>query len=1188
MSRLESAAAAHFYKISPEISNIITRFIAAPHGGRLLDPCAGKGAALVQLADVWGVEPFGVELHPERAAAAKSLVDAHITSRPTLLHHDRHVTRIFAGSMQFMNITGSSFSCAFVNPPFDYDEQDKRREVRFFSKATGWLQTNGILIFVIPQQILRLKRIAEPLLSWYADLRVFAFPAEHRRFGEVVIFGRKRSRRQALFDDAKLKQFQALHAAELTPIDEADVVVYELPRIHVPTTQLTFLPQTLTSADILSEVQQHGITTLPAYQRLITAPPNLLHDFRPLMPLRKGHLANLIAAGFLNNQRIEREGELPLLIKGLTFKNTRTREYHEQKGEDTQKVTELTESFNTVINTLAPDGTIVRLKGDALRKFLVDHIGQLTKIIERLYPPVYQFDLNGYGDIIATLNPNRSVPNAKAKGLLPAQQHTVAANAMRLDDRYLGQKETYVNGEMGCGKSIIGAAICRCIGAKRIILVCPPHLVSKWQREIVHTIPTARTMVLKRPSDVERFFAAAVSAEKPLFGIMKDTTMSLGETWVHSYDWCGSVVQQKRDKRGRIKARYQSQLVNAFVENFRAYQDDLERPIELTRHRKWQAGQQSSSKIAISIPFAKLAKYLLEMRTPRCPVTGRRLMTLEGYAMPKDFQKRIWWGNSTEPCATFVRLNQRHGSWPTGNIQAGLRRLGAIQRDIRAGKHPYASVSPSRPERARWPLAEYITRRYKGRADVYLSDEIQRQKGRSERGRCHGLMIAACKKHIALTGTLFGGKASTLFLLLYRSSADIRHHYGYHDESRWVDEYGILQETIAETIDEDSGTGKGKRNSTVKELPGAAPHLVRWLLDRTSFLMLDDMGYALPSYKEVAHPVQMAPAMQVQYDYLEATLKEAIGQMLAVGDRSLLAAYVMALLKWPDSPWRGKRVIHKRTGSVVAEIAGLPHWPVGKAPKEAAILAQIQNSIRRGKHVLLLTTQTDTLDITRQWKELLEQHHIRAAILKVAPDKREAWLQRQVENGVQVIISHPKRIETGLDLIHHTIVIWIDQSWSVYTTKQVNRRPYRLIQTQDVEVHFWYYKNSLQSYLLRWLAAKLAMTDRIDGNDIAADSLAEMDTLAQSDVIAYLSKAIQNKDALADINSLQQAFADANQQVATNVGFINGYDIQQNGISTVVSSDLLVESKPAMQLTVTLPPDAKPSNLLHMLKLFKG
>ena len=117
-------------------------------------------------------------------------------------------------------------------------------------------------------------------------------------------------------------------------------------------------------------------------------------------------------------------------------------------------------------------------------------------------------------------------------------------------------------------------------------------------------------------------------------------------------------------------------------------------------------------------------------------------------------------------------------------------------------------------------------------------------------------------------------------------------------------------------------------------------------------------------------------------------------------------------------------------------------------------MAQIQASLQRGRKVLLLTTQTDRLDITPQWAELLRSHHIRTAILKVGPDKREVWLQRQIEQDVQVIISHPKRVETGLDIVAMPVVSWIDVEWSVYTTKQVNRHPYRLTQTQDVEVHF--------------------------------------------------------------------------------------------------------------------------------------
>jgi hypothetical protein len=42
---------------------------------------------------------------------------------------------------------------------------------------------------------------------------------------------------------------------------------------------------------------------------------------RPLMPLRRGHLAVLIAAGFLNNILPEAAGRR-VLVKGLTYKES--------------------------------------------------------------------------------------------------------------------------------------------------------------------------------------------------------------------------------------------------------------------------------------------------------------------------------------------------------------------------------------------------------------------------------------------------------------------------------------------------------------------------------------------------------------------------------------------------------------------------------------------------------------------------------------------------------------------------------------------------------------------------------------------------------------------------------------------------------------------------------------------------
>jgi hypothetical protein len=45
--------------------------------------------------------------------------------------------------------------------------------------------------------------------------------------------------------------------------------------------------------------------------------------------------------------------------------------------------------------------------------------------------------------------------------------------------------------------------------------------------------------------------------------------------------------------------------------------------------------------------------------------------------------------------------------------------------------------------------------------------------------------------------------------------------------------------------------------------------------------------------------------------------------------------------------------------------------------------------------------------------------HIRVAVLhsSVPTDKREDWYERQLKPGVEVVICHPKLVETGLDLL---------------------------------------------------------------------------------------------------------------------------------------------------------------------------
>ena len=50
----------------------------------------------------------------------------------------------------------------------------------------------------------------------------------------------------------------------------------------------------------------------------------------------------------------------------------------------------------------------------------------------------------------------------------------------------------------------------------------------------------------------------------------------------------------------------------------------------------------------------------------------------------------------------------------------------------------------------------------------------------------------------------------------------------------------------------------------------------------------------------------------------------------------------------------------------------------------------------------------------------------------VAPDRREAWMAEQVEKGLDVLICHPRLVQTGLDLIEFPTLVWFETEFSVF------------------------------------------------------------------------------------------------------------------------------------------------------------
>jgi hypothetical protein len=73
------------------------------------------------------------------------------------------------------------------------------------------------------------------------------------------------------------------------------------------------------------------------------------------------------------------------------------------------------------------------------------------------------------------------------------QANVVHAVAQLLLDA--GKPAAVINGEMGTGKTMMGiaaATILHHAGLPRCLVIAPPHLVYKWRREIIQTVPKAR------------------------------------------------------------------------------------------------------------------------------------------------------------------------------------------------------------------------------------------------------------------------------------------------------------------------------------------------------------------------------------------------------------------------------------------------------------------------------------------------------------------------------------------------------------------------------------------------------------------------------------------------------------------------------------------------------------------------
>jgi len=605
-----------------------------------------------------------------------------------------------------------------------------------------------------------------------------------------------------------------------------------------------------------------------------------------------------------------------------------------------------------------------------------------------------------------------------------------------------GNRAVYTVCEMGTGKTLMAIATAyifhRLNGLKRVLVICPPHLVLKWIQEIKDSL-----------SDVKTYNLNGKDVIRQLEILRKEPAPTRLEFFV---------IGRERAKTGFL----------------------------------WRP--------AVVIRGKKLF----------CPKCGQELLDRDGYPLGVfetnthgRFKKRY-------ACSNFAL------KWEY-DPDAGMHHKIMAP----CGEQLWQPDITRKNYRKTMP-AKFIKTRMKGFFDMLIADEVHMYKNQSGQGYAFGALAAACKYTLCLTGTLAGGYASDVYHLLFRTHPQLmledKNKWG--NPKRFIERYGVL-EKITTVKEEDGLTTKAKRRTVIREKPGISPLLLgKMLLSNSVFMRLSDCMEHLQPYEEDVIELSMDPQMAQLYAEFEETLKEALRQALAIGDNSLLGGYLHALLSYPERIYTGVDVVHPHTKRLVA------HGPPlqGVMPKEYELISIIKHELEQRRKVMVYFQNSLSTDISPRIVSMLEEEDIRVKVLRSGDTEgRARIINNWVEKGMDVLMTNPKKVEVGMDLLDFPSIIFYHIPMSTYTLRQASRRSWRIPQNKPVKVYFLTYSGTMQTRLMHLMADKLISSLALEG-ELSDKGLAALSDTSDS-MAKELAKMLLEKAESGNSRSLKDIWA---------------------------------------------------------------
>lgn len=604
------------------------------------------------------------------------------------------------------------------------------------------------------------------------------------------------------------------------------------------------------------------------------------------------------------------------------------------------------------------------------------------------------------------------------------------------------------------------------------LVMSPSHVTRKWVREIGETLPDTYGMVVRSITDLNRLYQLYEQGDKSVFAVFSKEKARDGYMRYPAVTW-------NRRRKGFLCPDCMEPVQMEISEDGTRYRTNADQFFFQTEHKK----------------------------NHKCPNCGGVLWA------PVNPGRQTSWVKIGEYGWVY-----RHGA------RAHLARTkneSVTDQLMMLAENP-DGYYPVKGACRRYPLSTYIKKKMRGRIGSFLADELHEYNNASGQGDAMAELYGASRLFVGMTATIINGYSSGIFHLLYRIVPGLMCKDGksYRKPGDFDAEYGVI-ENVYEIKDGDYNSNRRttKRKTKTRQLPGVSPLVFsRFLLEYTAFLSLMDMGKDLPDYEEIPIALEMPEDVRSAYKEAEHTLQHVLKSDRQAAQK-ILSAYLNLLTVYPDQPYDQPTVIHPIAGLplVVPEnLGGFERI----LPKEEETMAIVRRKIAAGERVLIYTSWTRT-DSQQKLLKLLRKEGYCTDILtpRIETEKREEWVEKRVKSGLQVLITNPRCVETGLDLNAFTTLIFYSMGYNLFTLRQASRRSWRINQTAPrVEVYMLYYADTMQAKAMKLMASKLAVAGIIEGT-FSEEGLAAMSDV--KDMTSQMAKELAQgiKDNVEDIAS---------------------------------------------------------------------